>query len=195
MMRYPAEHKEKTRERIIHAASRRFRRGGADVGIAELMKALKLTHGGFYRHFKNKDALFIAALEDAFAERRARLRTTLQQAPPGREFQTIIETYLSEEHCADPAGGCPMAALSQEVARQSPAVRKAFDRAIQGNAAAIGQFMSGQTEEERRRKAGVFLSGMAGTLALARAVSDDQLRRDILATARRLYTEAFVHDR
>ena len=194
-MRYPAEHKEETRERIVRAASRRFRRGGAGVGIAELMKALKLTHGGFYRHFKSKDALFAAALEDAFDDMRARVRTAVQQAPPGHELQTIIETYLSDAHCADASGGCPVAALSQEIARHSPAVRKTFDRAIQDAASAISRFMSGKTEEERRRKAGVLLSGMGGTLALARAVSDDQLRRDMLATARRVYIEAFANDR
>src|SRR5712691_1764886 len=104
-MRYPAEHKEETRERIVRAASRRFRRGGAGVGIGQLMKTLNLTHGGFYRHFKSKD-------------------DPIAKAPPGRELQTIIETYLSDEHCVDPAGGCPVAALSQEVGRHSPAVRK-----------------------------------------------------------------------
>ncbi|SRR5216684_6015375 len=194
-MRYPAEHKEETRERIVHAASRRFRRGGASVGIAELMKALKLTHGGFYRHFKSKDALFVAALEDAFEDMRAKVRTAVQQAAPGHELQSIIETYLTEVHCADASGGCPVAALSQEVARQSPSVRKAFDRAIKDAASAISRFMSGGSDEERGLKAGVLLSGMAGTLALARAVSNAQLRRNILAAARRVYTEAFVHDR
>ena len=165
------------------------------MGIAELMKALKLTHGGFYRHFKNKDALFAAALEDAFVEMRARVKSAVQHAPPGHEVQAIVKAYLSDAHCADAGGGCPVAALSQEVARHSPAVRKAFDRAIQDSAAAIGRFMSGRTEEERTRKAAVLLSGMAGTLSLARAVSDDRLRRDILAAARRVYTEAFAKDR
>ena len=193
-MRYPSEHKEQTRERIVRAASRRFRRGGASVGIAELMKALKLTHGGFYRHFKSKDALFAAALEEAFADMRARVRAALQQTGPGHELQTIIENYLSDAHCADAAGGCPVAALSQEVSRHSPAVRKAFDRAIHDTATALGRFMSGRTDDERRRKAGVLLSGMAGTLALARAVSDDQLRREILAAGRRVYVEAFAGD-
>lgn len=191
-MRYPAEHKEETRARIVHAASRRFRRSGANVGIAELMKSLKLTHGGFYRHFKSKDALFAEAVETAFSEMRARVRAAIQAGAPGEELRIIIENYLSEAHCADTAGGCPIATLSQEMARHSPVVRKTFDRAIQTSITALSAYMRGASEEERKRKAGVLISGMAGTLALARAVSDERQRREMLAAARRVYMETFA---
>jgi TetR/AcrR family transcriptional repressor of nem operon len=191
-MRYPAEHKEETRERIVHAASRRFRRAGAGVGIGRLMKTLKMTHGGFYRHFKSKDDLLVQALDMSFEEMRASMRATIAKAPPGRELQFAIEAYLSERHCADAAGGCPIAALATEIGRQPRAVRAAFDRAVQSVETTMAKFMTGATEEERRRKAGVLFSGMSGTLAVARAVSDDQLRRTILAAARRIYIEAFA---
>ena len=68
----------------------------------------------------------------------------------------------------------------------------AAHREVQNVATTMGRFMSGATEEERRRKAGVLFSGMSGTLAVARAVSDDQLRRTILSAARRIYIEAFA---
>jgi TetR/AcrR family transcriptional repressor of nem operon len=191
-MRYPAEHKQETRDRIIHAASRRFRRAGAGVGIGQLMKTLKMTHGGFYRHFKSKDDLFEAALRNGFEEMRGRMSAAIAKAPSGHELEAIIETYLSEQHCADAAGGCPVAALASEIGRQPRALRAAFDRAIQEATSRIAQFMTGATEEERRRKAGVLLSGMSGTLAVARAVSDEELRRKILAAARKIYVEAFA---
>src|SRR5712692_6506444 len=191
-MRYPAEHKQETRDRIIHAASRRFRRAGAGVGIGQLMKTLKMTHGGFYRHFKSKDDLFEAALRKGFEEMRARMGAAIAKAPSGHELEAIIETYLSEQHCADAAGGCPVAALASEIGRQPCALRAAFDRAIQEATSRMAQFMTGATEEERRRKAGVLLSGMSGTLAVARAVSDEELRRKILAAARKIYVEAFA---
>jgi hypothetical protein len=58
-MRYPAGHKELTRERIVRAAARRFRsRGTEGAGIGDLMRDLRLTHGGFYRHFDSKERLF-----------------------------------------------------------------------------------------------------------------------------------------
>ena len=191
-MRYPAEHKQETRERIVHAASRRFRRAGAGVGIGQLMKTLKMTHGGFYRHFKSKSDLLDAALTKGFEEMRARMSAAVAAAPSGHELEAIIETYLSEQHCADTAGGCPVAALASEIARQPRAVRAGFDRAIQEATSSVARFMSGATEEERRRKAGVLFSGMSGTLAVARAVSDEDLRRRILSAARRIYVEAFA---
>jgi len=192
-MRYPAEHKQETRERIIHAASRRFRRAGAGVGIGQLMKTLKMTHGGFYRHFKSKDDLFEAALRKSFEEMRARMRAAIASAQPGHELGAIVETYLSEQHCNDAAGGCPVAALASEIGRQPRALRAAFERSIGEATSAMAQFMTGATEEERRRKAGVLFSGMSGTLAVARAVSDEELRKRILAAARKIYVEAFAH--
>ena len=84
-----------------------------------------------------------------------------------------------------------MAALASEIARQPRAVRAAFERATQHATAAMAQHMSGATEEERRRKAGVLMSGMSGTLSVARAVADEDLRRRILSAARKIYVEAF----
>ena len=193
-MRYPAEHKEETRERIVQAASRRFRRAGAGVGIGQLMKTLKMTHGGFYRHFRSKDDLLEAALTKGFEEMRARMTAAIARAKPGHELESIIETYLSDEHCADAAGGCPVAALASEIARQPKAVRAAFQRATQQATARMAEFMSGATEDERRRKAGVLMSGMSGTLTVARAVADEKLRRRILSAARRIYVEAFTNE-
>ncbi len=41
-----------TRQRIIATAAREFRkRGIVATGLADLMKAAGLTHGGFYKHF------------------------------------------------------------------------------------------------------------------------------------------------
>jgi len=192
MMRYPAEHKEETRDRIVETASRRFRGGGAGVGIADLMKALKLTHGGFYRHFRSKDHLFAEALAKAFEEGETRMAAAVQRAAPGREVQTLIETYLSEEHCAHPDFGCPIAALAPEVARQSRAVRAAMERCLLQRVDRLARFMRGKTAEERRGRALALLSSMAGAMTLARAVSDKKLRRTILESARQTCIETFA---
>ena len=193
-MRYPAEHKEETRERIVHAASRRFRRSGSGVGIAALMKALKLTHGGFYRHFKSKDDLFAEALGKACEESRARMRKAIERAAPGQEVRAVIELYLDEEHCSDPSGGCPIAALVSEVARQPHAVRKVVDHTLLQSASTLARYMHGATDAERRGNVVALMSGMAGSLAMARAVSDEGLRRTILRSARKMFLEAFCSD-
>src|SRR6516225_3084278 len=128
-MRYPAEHKQQTHERIVRAASRRFRsRGSEGAGIGDLMHDLRLTHGGFYRHFSSKDELYVEAFEQALAEARTRVEKALTQAPPGKELHTIIDSYLDIEHCDDVAGGCPVAALATEIPRQP---RKSRERMLQ----------------------------------------------------------------
>jgi TetR/AcrR family transcriptional repressor of nem operon len=192
-MRYPADHKDRVRQRIVRAASRRFRgRGSETVAIADLMNDLKLTHGGFYRHFKGKEDLFGAAFLAAAGESLARLKSAAEQGPPGRGLEAIINTYLSPGHCDNPGQGCPIAALAGEISRHPKTTRATLDRAIRENAAALAPFMPGRTLAERERNIVVLFSALAGTLTLARATADETLRRTILEAARKFYVRAFI---
>ena len=191
-MRYPAEHKEQTRARIVRTASRAFRRsGGGGIGVAGLMKELSLTHGGFYRHFKSKDQLFVEAVDEAFEDAGGKLMRAAAQAP-GREIEAVIDAYLNDAHCAHPAEGCPIAALAADVARQPKRVRAAMESASLRYAARFAPFCAGRTDDERRRNATLLFSGMAGTLTLARATADDSLRESILRSAREFYKRSFA---
>jgi TetR/AcrR family transcriptional regulator, transcriptional repressor for nem operon len=191
-MRYPPEHKDRVRQRIVAAASRRFRgRGSEDVPIADLMSELRLTHGGFYRHFKGKEHLFNEAFLAAATETQSRMRTAAEQAPPGQELEAVVTKYLSAGHCENPSQGCPIAALAAEISRHPKSTRTTLARAIRSSAAGIARFMPGQTAAERERTAIVLFASMAGTLTLARAIADEALRRDMLATAREFYLTSF----
>ena len=60
-MGYSSDHKDRTRERVVTAAGRLFRRYGYNgVGIDEIMAAAGLTRGGFYAHLKSKRDRFAA---------------------------------------------------------------------------------------------------------------------------------------
>ena len=191
-MRYPAKQKQETRDRIVRAASRRFRgRGEKRVAIADLMRELHLTHGGFYRHFASKEALFAEGIAKGFEECAEKLTCAAEQGPPGSELRTLIERYLSDEHCANPAEGCPIAALAAEIARQPRAVRLRFDKALHDYMTLLGRLLPGSTEGERQRNFVVLFSGMAGTLSLARAVADEGMRQSILQEAREFYIRSF----
>jgi hypothetical protein len=52
------------------------------------------------------------------------------------------------------------------------------------------QYMPGATVEERRRKTIALFTGMAGTLAVARAFTDQQDRQVVLEGARKFYAGA-----
>jgi len=190
-MRYPAEHKQETRKRILRAAARRLRsRGSEGTGIADLMRDLHLTHGGFYRHFGSKEDLLIEAFEQD--EMHNRVRTAIKSARPGGELKALIDTYLSSEHCDDIGGGCPVAALSTELARHPPnsRARIAFERILKERTTKIASFIPGATKEEREAKARMLMSGMSGTLNVARVITDEQKKRKFLDGARKFYFDA-----
>ena len=191
-MRYSAKHKEETRDRILRTASRRFRgRGEDDVAIADLMQELKLTHGGFYKHFKSKQDLFAESIDTAFEEGAQMLLEAAKRAKPGTELKSIIETYLSPEHCEQTSEGCPVAALASEVARHPRAVRVRFDKAVRDHAKRFAKFLPGSSEAEKIRNFAVLFTGMAGALSVARAVADDGMRQRILQGAREFYIRSF----
>jgi TetR/AcrR family transcriptional repressor of nem operon len=189
-MRYTAEHKEETRERIVRAAARRFRsRGSEGAAISDLMRDLRLTHGGFYRHFDSKEDLFAEAFALGLEQVTERLVRAAEAAPRGGELKALIDNYLSTEHCGDAANGCPVAALMSEVARRPGATRGVFQQAIRAHIARMAQYVPGLTDEERQRKAVMLFSGMAGTLNVARALTGERRRR-VLEDARTFYLKA-----
>lgn len=190
-MRYPREHKQETRERIVRAAARRFRsRGTAGATIGTLMHDLRLTHGGFYRHFDSKEELFIEAFGESLEELSRKMLSALENVPRGGELKALINRYLDTEHSDDVAGGCPVAALATEVARRPPKTRAALLQILKNHMAKAAKFIPGATEEERERKARVLFSGMAGTLNLARVIVDEDQRRRFLEDAKKFYFEA-----
>jgi len=192
-MRYPAEQKAETHEKILAAAARSFREHGSEAnGIARLMKELGLTHGGFYRHFASKDDLYAEALSLGFKELGDRLTGVAEAAPKGQELRAIIERYLSFEHLDDPGTGCVIAALGSEITRQPIEVRLRINEAMQAYRDRLLRYLPGRTPAEKRGQFFVLFPGMAGVLAVARAIVDPQLRREVLAAARSFYLNAFA---
>lgn len=62
-MRYPKDHGQQTRRRIVENASHGLSQNGVDgLSVADLMKLADLTHGSFYAYFKSRDSLVLEAL-------------------------------------------------------------------------------------------------------------------------------------
>ncbi len=119
MARYGKEHKQATRRRIIEAAGRRLKRDGIDgSGVATLMADAGLTNGAFYAHFDSKEDLVASTVTDQLREQRERYST--------QSLEEIVRGYLSPQHRDDTEGGCPSAALLDEIARSSDAVKRAY---------------------------------------------------------------------
>jgi TetR/AcrR family transcriptional regulator, transcriptional repressor for nem operon len=192
-MRYPVEQKAETHERIIDAAARSFRELGSEgQGLAQLMKNLGLTHGGFYRHFESKEDLYVDAITRGFQEAADRMVAAAARAPQGKQLRAIIEHYLSVEHLEDPGGGCVLSTLAAEIARQRPAVRARINAAMKSYRERLLPFFPGNDDAEKRRKFIVVFPGMAGVLMTARAMTDPAASKETLSVAKRFYIHAFA---
>jgi TetR/AcrR family transcriptional regulator, transcriptional repressor for nem operon len=191
-MRYSAQHKERTHERLVRKAAEQFRRRGVQgIGIAKLMGKLGLTHGGFYAHFGNKSELVAAAARKIFKEAITQVEDAAAAAPKGSELTLIISQYLSAGHRDSTTQGCLLPSLAGEMSRQPQTVRKALTRGFDEFANKISKYMPGASDEERRSQARLLFSGMAGTMMVARAVSDHELSDTIVAQGREFYISIF----
>jgi TetR/AcrR family transcriptional repressor of nem operon len=130
-MGYPQGHKEQTRQRIIQAARRLWkRRGYGGASVDKVMEEANLTRGGFYAHFKSKDDLLTEVLSETLAvttiERLRQEGVTDEKDLKKR----ILDFYISEQHCAFPEQGCPLTSLAQEGARFGKGPRRVLSRVV-----------------------------------------------------------------
>lgn len=176
-MKVTREQATKNRAHVVEVAGTEFRRHGFDgIGVADLMKAAGLTHGGFYNNFASKDALAAEAVARVFVETTGRLRQhALAAADP---FTAMVRFYLSPQHRDSIEAGCAIAALSQDAARGSPALRAAFEAGIAAYLDLIVE-IAGVT----RPRAMAIYATMVGALTLSRTVTDPTLAHEMLVAA------------
>lgn len=176
-MRYPAAETAEKHARIVEQAARLFRERGFDgVSVGEIMKETGLTHGPFYNHFASKEALMAESFLHA-----ARVSGELMasKTPDAAGKSAYLAAYLSPAHRDAPGSGCPIAALSTEIAR-APGVRGAYTTHIRGMIARLATYFPWSSKRHARRDAIAALSAIVGALTLARAVDDEELSDEIL---------------
>jgi len=184
-MRYSETHKEETRQKVVKAAAMAVRAKGPDgVGVAEIMAEAGLTHGGFYAHFKSKEALIAAAVEEAFGQSRRRFSRLTEDMSPAEALEAFVDAYVSAEHRANPQRGCPISTLANDLPRQGAMVRAAFDAGVEGLISRIEGWLPEPDPDARRSLASSLMAEMAGAVALARAVSDEALAAQLLEASR-----------
>jgi len=176
--------KTKNHERIVRIAAKRLREKGLEgVGIADLMKEIGLTVGGFYKHFDSRDNLVAEALRSAFGTWRRQADAAASGGPP-MAYAKLVDNYLSEAHRDHPGTGCAISALVGEIARSSKRARALLTEEIRHNLRLIADLIL--SKDEARSTAILTLSALVGAIELARAVSDEELSCEILRTVREL---------
>lgn len=183
-MRVSQEEMEESHKRIVQGAARLLRERGIEgASVADVMSEAGLTHGGFYRHFKTKEALVAAALRSAFEQLASALEARFDKYEPEAAVADYRADYLSKLHVEKPGIGCPIAALGGEVARGSDTLKIAFGAGVNRLIATLARGMKGAAQE-RRVGAARELAMLVGAVVIARA-SDPEAARAVLSACRR----------
>ena len=177
-MRYKADQKEATHQKMIQAAGRSFRKDGfAGTGVDGLAKAAGATSGAFYAHFGSKDEAFNAALAVGLDEV---IETVPQyQREHGADWvEAFAHYYLGKPHRSDLACGCAMATLTPDVVRSGPSVHAAFEKKMTRIANLVASGLAG-TSDDCHRRAWALLSVLIGGLTVSRAMKSKAVADEV----------------
>lgn len=173
-----------TRARIIERSAHLFNaRGYAATAISDVVEAAEIQTGGIYRHFRDKDALALAAFDHAAGLYAERCRNEVARASGAVDKLTalahamasIVERPLIE-------GGCPLLNAAVETDDGGPAhralrarVRKAMRGVIDFAAHIISDGIAAR-ELHRNVDAGdeaaAIIALMEGSLMLSKLYDD-----------------------
>jgi TetR/AcrR family transcriptional regulator, transcriptional repressor for nem operon len=180
-----SEQKEQTRQRIVTAAGRGFRRGGfGGLGVDGLAKEAGVTSGAFYVHFGSKAEAFREAVREGMDELR---RGVLHfQAEHGKAWwPQFVRFYLDYKRTCELGDSCTLQSLSPEVGRADEASREAFEQGLRG---VVEAMLQGPRSPQLPRDfdgAIVALTTLVGAVTLGRAVRDERVSAQIAASAGR----------
>ncbi|WP_434606987.1 TetR/AcrR family transcriptional regulator [Pseudomonas sp. D2-30] len=176
-MRYSANHKMETREKLLASSAISAKKSGfATVGVDGLMKAIGLSGGAFYSHFSSKDELFRAIVERELAHSLDRLSG--DGIMDSTKLERCLKQYLSMSHVEQPEVGCALPVLGAEIARSDIQVREAAQTWICRLHEGWARIMGSDS------LAWAVLSQCVGALLVARMLASPEIQRDVLKSSR-----------
>jgi TetR/AcrR family transcriptional repressor of nem operon len=174
-----------TKRRIIAAASTLFlEKGFCDVGIAEVMAAVGLTTGGFYRHFESKDELIAEANRAANEKLFGFYDSAVVGLGPLEAMEAIVDLYLDQTQNNESPDLCPLANLGSELRHTSDHIREV---AMEGHQRWVGALAAFAAELEipyYARVADAIVSTIVGAVTLSQLAVDPVIADAILNNAR-----------
>jgi TetR/AcrR family transcriptional regulator, transcriptional repressor for nem operon len=177
---------EGTRGRLLQAASREIYRSGYQSASLETILAVAgVTKGALYYHFKSKEALGYAVVEEIIGpDLRAKWLRPLQRGED--PIDTLIGIVESESvRPEDVRGGCPLNNLAQEMSPLHEGFRKRLATLFHvwrgGVATALRE---GQAHGRVRRDvepaeaAGLLIAMLEGYVSLAKNAQDAKVMKE-----------------
>lgn len=174
-------------EIIVETSKMLRQRGIGGTSLADLMAAVGLTHGGFYKHFESKEALVAEATARIFAEIQSRFEARAKGQGVKTALKLYVRDYLTLAHLKSPELGCPMPSFASDVGREDGKLKSVFTDGTQTLLSRIADGMS-CPHGDRRGRAIELISLLAGAVLVARATDNDKRFNEIIATARKRAT-------
>ncbi len=170
-----SDQKQLTRQRILDAAGRSFRKGGfGGTGVDGVAKEAGVTSGAFYVHFNSKALAFREAMDKGMDDLKKGIQ--LFQAQHGDQWwPAFVRFYLGEKRQCDLADSCALQSLAPEVARADDEARAAFSAALVSVAQVLASGQHKALAPIDIDAALAALATLAGAVTLSRAVSDPHL--------------------
>jgi len=173
-MRYSANHKLQTKEKLLQSSAVSAKKAGfSTVGVDGLMKAIGLSGAAFYSHFTSKDQLFASIVERELSQSLERLGADQDRD----KLERCLKQYLSMSHVEHPESGCALPTLGAEIARSDVLVREeaqVWICRLQESWAKILQSDS---------LAWAILSQCVGALVVARMLASTDIQRTVLQSS------------
>jgi TetR/AcrR family transcriptional repressor of nem operon len=177
---------ERTRERLLQAASREIYRSGFQSASLDTILAIAgVTKGALYYHFDSKEALGYAVVEEVIAtDVRSKWVHPLQ-----RSSKDPIDTLIDAVHDipvqpADVRGGCQLNNLAQEMSPLDAGFRKRMATIFDAWREAVASVLrEGQTHGSVRRDveptdaAGLLIAMVEGYASLAKNAQDPKVMK------------------
>jgi TetR/AcrR family transcriptional repressor of nem operon len=180
-MRKSRKEAAETRERIVKMAAREFNESGIQAtGLAEIMAAAGLTHGGFYKHFSSKDQLVGEAVEKSMEG----IKASMEGPRANRSLGDTVGEYLSKRHRDDSEEACPLASLGSELQRAENRTRRVASKAVEQIVSIIEAHLTGLSAKDGRSCAHAVVAAMVGGMMLSRIVTDRKLSDRFLRDTR-----------
>lgn len=105
-----------------------YKNGYQSTSIDVIIASTKVTKGAFFYHFKNKDEMGLAVINEVMLPvmHQALVNSLSDSSNPAKDIYNIIKSLLLENPFLDPRYGCPAGNLTQEM---SP-VNDEFNKAL-----------------------------------------------------------------
>jgi TetR/AcrR family transcriptional regulator, transcriptional repressor for nem operon len=176
---------ERTRERLLQAASREiYRSGFQSAGLDKILASAGVTKGALYHHFRGKQALGYAVVEEVIAP-----DVHGKWVRPLQSVKDPIDALIGAVQRipvrpGDVRGGCQLNNLAQEMSPLDAGFRKRLAIIFHGWREAVASVLrEGQTRGRVRREveptdaAGLLIAMVEGYGSLAKNAQDPKVMK------------------